>query len=249
MVPEDALGRALRAAGRELAYPPTPELAGAVAWRLEAGGAARRRPPFPRMALWSRRRLLVVAAIGLLAALALAFGVRFVLGAAEVRVHPGVSPSGPPLGPGRLGEPIPVEEVSEAVGFEVALPTGPAPDEAYVVTTDGLDDAALLAWAPGPDYPAIGGAPWGLVLLELTEDDVVVVKDLQEFGDFREVRVGGRRAFWIDAPHELTVITADGPETFSVRGNVLIWTKDDVTFRLETSLPLREARALAETIG
>ena len=65
----------------------------------------------------------------------------------------------------------------------------------------------------------------------------------------RRVRVGGRRAFWIDAPHELNVITASGPETFAIQGNVLIWTAGDVTLRLETSLPLREAIAVAETIG
>ena len=248
-VPEESLVRALRAVGPELAYPPTPRLGGSVARRLEASAAARRRPPFPRIALWSRRRILAVAALGLLAALALAFGARFVLGAAEVRVQPGVTPSGPPIGPGRLGDPIPVEDVSAAVGFEIALPSGPGPDEAYVVTTNGLDDAALLAWAPSPTYPPLPATSWGLVLMELTGDEEIVVKDVNQFEDLREVRVGGRRAFWIDAPHELTVLTADGPETFSVRGNVLIWTRGEVTFRLETSLRLREALALAETIG
>lgn len=248
-LPEDSLVLALRAAGRELAYPPTPELGGRVTWRLEASAAARRRPPFPRLALWSRRRVLVAAALGLLAVLALAFGARLVLGAAEVRVQPGATPSGPALGPSRLGEPVPVEEVSAAVGFEVALPTGPTPDEAYVVSTDGLDDAALLAWDAGTVGPPLAGTPWSLVLMELTNDREVVVKTVNRYEDLRTVHVGGRRAFWIDAPHALTVITAEGPETFSVGGNVLIWTEGDVTFRLETSLPLRDAVALAETVS
>ena len=249
MSPDESLGLALRAAGRELAYPPTPPLAAGVAWRLEASGAARHRPPFPRIALWSRRRVLVFAAIGLLAALALAFGVRFVLGAAEVRVRPGLTPSGPPVGPGELGTPVSLEDVSAAVGFEVALPIGPGPDEAYVVSRTGLDDVALLAWAASSRYQALPDTPWGLVLMELTGDEDFLVKDVNRFEDLRRVRVNGGRAFWIDAPHDLTVITANGPETFAVRGNVLIWTRGDVTFRLETSLPLRGAVALAETIA
>lgn len=247
--PDESLGLALRAAGRELAYPATPRLGSAVAWRLEASGAARHRPPFPRVALWSRRRVLVLAAIGLLAALALAFGARFVLGAAEVRVVPGLTPSGPPVGPGELGRPVSLEDVSAAVGFEVALPIGPGPDEAYVVSRTGMDDVALLAWATSSRYPALPDTPWGLVLMELTGDEEVLVKDVARFEDMRRVRVDGRRAFWIDAPHELTVITANGPETFAIQGNVLIWTAGDVTFRLETSLQLREAIALAEAIA
>jgi len=248
-VPDEQLGLALRSIGRGLGYPPTPRLGAAVTWRLEASGAAGRRPPFPRMALWSRRRALVFAAIGLLAVLGLAFGARFVLGAAEVRVQPGLTPSGPPVGPGELGEPISVEEVSTAVGFELELPAGPGPDEAYVVSRTGLDDVALLAWTASLRYPALPDTPWGLVLIELIGDEDFLVKDVNRFEDLRTVRVGDRRAFWIDAPHEVTLIAANGPETFAVRGNVLIWTRGGITFRLETSLPLRQSIALAETIA
>jgi hypothetical protein len=189
-----------------------------------------------------------VAAVGLLLALALALAARFVLGAAEIRVQPGVTPSGPVLGPGRLGEPVPLDEVSAAIGFEVALPSGPRPDEAYLVTTNGLDDAALLAWSASPTYSALPATPWGLVLMEVRGDREFVVKEVNRFEDLRTVRVGGRRAYWIDAPHELSVITAEGPRSFSVEGNVLIWTRGEVTFRLETSLPLRQAVAIAESV-
>lgn len=248
-IPDEQLGLGLRSVGRELAYPPTPGLGAAVTWRLEASGSAGRRPPFPRIALWSRRRALVFAAVGLLAILGLAFGARFVLGAAEVRVQPGLTPSGPPVGPGELGEPRSLEEVSTAVGFELELPAGPGPDEAYVVSRTGLEDVALLAWAPSERYPPLPDTSWGLVLIELTGDEDFLVKDVNRFEDLRTVRVDDRRAFWIDAPHELTLITANGPETFAVRGNVLIWTRSGITFRLETSMPLRQAIALAETIA
>jgi hypothetical protein len=245
----EILGLEIRAAGREVAYPPTPEIGPTVTWRLEAATAAGRRPPFPHVAVWSRRRALAAAAAGLLALLALAFGARYVLGAAEIRVVPGTTPSGPPLGPEAIGRPVDVDRISEAVGFEVALPAGPAPDQALVVSTKSLDDAALLAWAASDAYPAIEGTPWGLVLLAVPEDDELLLKDVNRYDDLREVRVDGRRAYWIDAPHELTVLAEDGPRTFSVRGNVLIWQRGAVTYRLETSLGRQAAIALAETVG
>jgi hypothetical protein len=45
------------------------------------------------------------------------------------------------------------------------------------------------------------------------------------------------------------VRTDTGARSFSVRGNVLIWTAGDVTFRLETALPLDRAIALAESVA
>jgi hypothetical protein len=246
---DGALGLELRAAARELAYPPTPELGPAVTWRLEAAAAAGARPPFPHAAVWTRRRLLAAAIAAVLALLALAFGARYVLGAAEVRVAPGVTPSGPPFAPEAIGEAVDVNRISDAVGFDVALPAGVAPDQAFVVSTAGLDDAALLAWAPSEVYPAVEGTPWGLVLLAVPGKDEFLLKDVNRYDDLHEVRVDGRTAYWIEVPHELTVLTADGPTSFSVRGNVLIWQRGAVTYRLETSLGRQAAIALAETVG
>ncbi len=243
---DEALGRAL--SRLEPAYPPTPSLVPGVVVRLEADRAARARPPFPRIAIWGRRRLLALAAIGVLALVALAFGARFVIGSAEVRVQPGASPSGPPFGSDALGPSVPLEEVAAATGFPLALPPGPAPDAAYVVSTIG-GDAALLTWDPSDRYPAVPGTPWGLALLELPEGRELAVKDVNAFEDLHPARVSGRRAFWIDAPHGLILQTEAGTQPFSVEGNVLIWALGDVTLRLETSLGLDEAIALAERIG
>jgi hypothetical protein len=242
-----AVERALLAV-REQAFPPAPALGLGVSARLEAERSARTRPPFPGIAIWSRRRVLAVAALGLLALLALAFGARFVLGAAEVRIRPGATPTGPPLASAGLGDPSSLEDLRSAVGFPLGLPSGPPPDDAFEVRT-ASGAGALLVWDLGGPYPATEGTPWGLVLLEVADDEEVVVKDVNRFEDFTEVAVGGRPAAWIDAPHALVVLTDTGPETFSVEANVLIWSDGDVTYRLETSIPMRRAIALAETIG
>jgi hypothetical protein len=245
--PEDTLAVALRDAGRDLAYPPTPPISQGVVARLEAERERRTRPRFPAVSLWSRRRVLALVAVGLIGLLALAFAARLVIGAAEIRVQPGVTPSGPPLGPDALGDPVPVDRVEQQVGFALRAPAGPPPDEAYVFVSAG-GEGALLAWEAGDRYPSLPGTPWGLILVELRTDEGSLVKDVGGFEDVQEVRVDGRAAFWIEAPHELHVITDDGSETFRVDGNVLIWTRGAVTYRLETSLELPEAVALAESL-
>jgi hypothetical protein len=245
---DEALGRALSAVARDLAFPPAPPIAPAVIARLRADREARTRPPFPSMALWSRRRVLVLVAVGIAAALGVAFATRLVLGAAEIRVRPGVTPSGPALGPASLGSPVPVAEIDGVVRFDVRLPAGPAPDESYVFRSGPQDGAVLFAWRAGDDGPALPDTPWRQMLIETRGDEQTLVKDVGALDDATEVRVEGRRAFWIDAPHELIVLTSEGAETFLIRANVLIWEEDGVTHRLETTLGQAAAIDLAETV-
>jgi hypothetical protein len=246
-MPEDTLAVALRDAGRDLAYPPTPPISQGVVARLEAERDRRERPRFPAVTLWSRRRVFALVAVGVIGLLALAFAARLVIGAVEIRVQPGVSPSAPPLGPDALGDPAAVERVEREIRFALGLPAGPPPDEAYVFVAAG-GDGALLAWDASDRYPSLPGTPWGLILVELRTDEGGLVKDVGGFDDIREVRVDDRAAFWLDAPHQLHVITNEGSKTFRVDSNVLIWTRGAVTYRMETSLELPEATALAESV-
>lgn len=245
----EELADTLRALARDLEIPRTPSLSPAVASRLLAERAARVRRPLARRALWTPRRTLLLATIGLLGLLALAAGARFVLGAAEIRVQPGTSPSGPPIGPGALGEPATLDAVSAAVGFRVRLPLGAAPDAAFVYASEAGHDGALLAWDAGARFPALPGTPWGLIVMEMEGQDEFVVKNVNAFEDTDEIRLDGRRAFWIHAPHELVVVTDAGDERFAVEGNVLIWEESGITFRMETALGRPDALALARTMG
>ena len=235
----------------ELAYPATPSMRSAVTARLENERAAGARPAFPRRALWSRRRVLVLATIGLLAALALAAAARFAIGAIEIRVQPGVSPSAslPPVEPDALGDPVPAGEAFALAGFEPSLPSGPAPDEVYVVDTLFGDPGLLMAWRPGATYPALPGTDWGLVLMAFQGDEETVVKTVQAFEDVHQASVNGASASWIPVPHVLEIETERGSRTFSVRGNVLIWEVDGITYRLETSLDRASALEIARSIA
>jgi hypothetical protein len=195
--------------------------------------------------------VLVLATIGLLAALALAAAARFAIGAIEIRVQHGVTPSAslPPVEPDALGDPVPAGEAFALAGFEPSLPSGPAPDEAYVVDTLFGDPGLLMAWRPSATYPALAGTDWGLVLMAFQGDEATVVKTVQAFEDVHEASVNGASASWIPVPHELQIETERGSQTFSVRGNVLIWEVGGITYRLETSLDRASALEIARSIA
>jgi len=247
---DERLEAALATMGGDLAFPATPAFGEAVTARLTSEREAGARPRLPSRALWSRRRVLVLATIGLLAALALAAAARLAVGTIEFRVQPGVTPSPalPPVEPDVLGDPLPAREAVALAGFEPALPSGAPPDEVYVVDSPFGDPGLIYAWRPSASYPTLPGTEWGLVLIAFQGDDETVVKTVQRFEDLHDATVNGERAWWIPVPHVLEIETNAGFETFSVRGNVLIWEVADVTYRLETSLDRASAIALAESM-
>jgi hypothetical protein len=247
---DELLTSTLTVLGGEVAYPPTPSMVSAVTARLETDLAGRARPVFPRIALWGRRRTLVLVAIGLLALLGLAAAARLTIGAFEIRVQPDASPSAslPPVDPDVLGRPLPAAEAVAIAGFDPPLPAGPAPDEIYVVDSQFGDPGLAFAWLPGERYPGIAGTEWGQLLMVFQGDDEQVVKTVERFEDVEEVQVNGRRAYWIAVPHEIVFETDRGTETFSVTGNVLIWHEGDLAYRLETSLGRPAAISVAESI-
>lgn len=239
--------RVLADVAPEIDVPTTPALAVSVVSRLLIDRAAETRPVFPRRALWSPRTRLIAATAAVVTLLAIAAGARSVIGVAEIRIEPERTPSGPPIAPASLGEPTPLAELEDAVGFAIEVPTGRPPDAAWASTTGG--GTAILAWRADARWPRLHGTPWGLLLVEVADgDDEILVKRVSAFEDTDEVVLDGERAFWIHAPHELLVVADHGDERFLIEGNVLIWEQDDVTFRLETSLPLEEALSVAGSL-
>ena len=248
---DERIVAALASLSAELAYPTTPSLRDAVVARLEIERAAGARPVLPRRALWSRRRVLVLATIGLLAALALAAAARLAIGAIEIRVQPDAPPSAslPPVAPDALGDPVPAQEAFALAGFEPSLPSGPPPDEVYVIDSPVGDPGLLFAWRPSAAYPSVPGTDWGLVLMVFQGDDETVVKTVDRFEDLHAASVDGAAASWIPVEHTLQIATEHGSRTFSVHGNVLIWEVGDLTYRLETSLDRAPALAVARSIA
>jgi hypothetical protein len=63
-----------------------------------------------------------------------------------------------------------------------------------------------------------------------------------------ETNVNGERALWTTGPYPMMVENGDIRYIRMITGHVLIWSKERITYRLETDLPLEEALKIAESL-
>jgi hypothetical protein len=275
--PVDRWEARLRATARTLPFPPTPDVAQAVARRLALEAAqpsarARAVAHPPRWA-WAVGAL-VIALAALLAVPEVRAGLIEFLQIGAVRVF--------------LGAPSPTPPSSEGEVIVTALPlTGtapavtPAPTEAFLTSVlqlageTTLEEAKARAGFPVllPTYPADLGAPDRVYLQNIGGAAVVLVwlnraeperarLSLHELGpgtfankgaptSLETTTVNGRPAAWTEGPYLLEFLRngrSDAELGRLVTGHVLIWEDSPMTYRLETDLPLEEAVRIAESL-
>ena len=254
------LGERLAGLGDHVAWPPTPEVAGAV---REAIRDDRVSPSLvaPRLSLPSRRRTVLVLAAALVALIGAALAARLVieLGAVTVDVLPG-RPTALPTQvttPRDLGREIELRDVAGIAGFPAALPGAlglPSRvwvDEAQVgPATDDVAVRIVTAWRPTSDLDEIPGTGAGALLMQFEGSWEVASKELSaETNRYGSVIVEGRDAFWTTGEHELLLVSGTETQRVLVTGNVLIWQDAGFTFRLESVLGEREAIRIAESVN
>jgi hypothetical protein len=264
--PDAELEQALTALGREVAFPPTPDVSSSVRERL-----AERPPMAPAR---QRRRLYWLAAAALLAmvigALALFPQVRTAiadrLGLRGVAIHwlegaptPAPSPVGSSL---QLGREVSLDEARSAVAFPVYLPRDQRLSESPAIYL--LDEApgamVSLVYPAGPDLPAAAVPGVGALLTEFrgeTNRNIIekglAGSDSGATTHLEAVTVDGEPGFWITgAPHAVFFVCYNvgecRQERYRLAGNVLLWQKGEVTLRLESSLTKAESLAIAESV-
>jgi hypothetical protein len=257
--PRNRLERALEDAGRALEYPPTPDLVAVLRPRRPG---QRSRPPAARRLLWAAV-LLLLALAGLAASPEARAGVRELFRLGAVRIVPreelaATPPVAAPLTPAPVATALPpvalrdlagattLDALRETLPFPLRLPTYPAslgePDQVFLQQLGGA--VVVLAWLD-PENP-------GEVALSLhvLENEAIARKGGPVL--VQETSVGGQPALWTEGPYPLEYLDAQGrPQVESRRmitGNVLIWTDGALTYRLESDLPLAEARRIAESL-
>lgn len=228
------LEQALVALGAELEFPPTPDLTGAV-----------------RARLGRRRRWLRPAAFAL-AVVVVAFGIAmavpdarsailrfFHIGAATVERVETLPPAKQrPLVAG-LGPALVREDAEMAAGLRIRLPRGvPAPARYYA--RPGLI-ATLLR---------VNGTP--VLLAEIRNDQTVFAKKaIEKQTTVEPVRVG-EYGLWLEGPAHVLIWRFGAPFVHVVEtrlaGNVLIWVRLGITYRLEGELDKAQMLALARQI-
>lgn len=167
---------------------------------------------------------------------------------------PTVSPaSSGPLGSDLgLGTPVPLGDIGGLVDFPVRLPADPLvgqPSGAWLV-----DGRVSHVWAARADLPALEEPRLGLVLSQFrgTLDRGYLAKILNPGTTLTPVTVGGQPGWWLSGePHELFYVGPSGEPVFDSHrfvGDALLWTRDGITYRLESGLGTAATIRLAESL-
>jgi hypothetical protein len=237
------LERQLRELGGAVAYPATPDLAGATRRRL-----AERRPWWRVL---SRRQALAIALAVLAVSVAAVMAVPpartailrfFHIGAVTVERVETLPPAEErPLAAG-LGRRVSVDDGARLAGFRMVLPPLKQPVE-RVYVRPGVQSAFL-------DVPDKGS----VLLMEIRgrQNIDLAKKFATPQTHIEPVSVNGGFGLWIaGAPHVVTFQDRSGNiQQFTTRlaGNVLIWTRGDLTLRLEGDLTKQRALEIARSV-
>jgi hypothetical protein len=136
-----------------------------------------------------------------------------------------------------------LEEAEQTVDFPILLPSYPPdlgrPDRIFVQDADGK--MAILVWLD-PQQPdrvlmSLHFVPRGSWAIDKVEPTLI-----------KETEVNGQRAIWAVGPYPLRLYNGDLEFTRLIKGHVLVWQEGDITYRLETDLPLDGAIRVAESL-
>jgi hypothetical protein len=241
----------LRALADEVAWPATPDLAGAVA-RAPRGRAPRRVGPRGRRALAA-----VLAALLLVPAAAVAFPAArddvlewFGLREVEIRRVPAPPTGTRPELEADLGRVVSLDQARRDAGFTAAIPAALGAPDRVRVTGQRIS----LVYAPRPGLPRLQGIDAGLILTESRGGirGVYLEKLLLGGTHVERVSVRGRTAAFISGGEHAYLYETPGGEVREDRpllaGPTLIWAAGGRVHRLETAAPRAAALRIARSV-
>ena len=256
----------VRSAAAAFVYPPTPNVAADVRRRLRRDvprQSPKRSEVGPeRLYRWRLAwvALMIIATLaGLLAVPQVRAGLLEVLQIGAVRlflVPPTATPT-PTGAPAITPQPTPtllpsllelagettLDDAREKMDFVVLLPAYPAdlglPDYVFAQNLDG--PMLIMVWLD-PDRP-------GQIRLSLHEFGSGTIAA----NKFRPTVVStatmnGQSAIWTEGPYLMELKSGVWDIRRLIEGHVLIWVNENVTYRVETDLPLEEAINIAESL-
>ena len=159
----------------------------------------------------------------------------------------------------RFGEPVSAEAATAETGLEVPGSPRLGSPAAVFVTHPPAAGQIVVVYAPSDELPATPVAGVG-ALLSVASGDVEeglflkIAEPGTTVSDIEITVASGARvpAIWLSGdPHQYAFEAADGTvvfETLRLATNTLLWTDGGVVHRLESSLALDEAVAVAATV-
>ena len=259
---QELFERRLSSLAKGYDYPRTPDITAAVMRRLRPAA----RPGFiSRQVAWSLTILLILCSSLMLIPPARAAIIEFIqIGVVRIFGSQPTPPSpaeevpstmipvtatpGPtslpliPILENIAGE-MTLEEARQSVGYPILLPSYPpglgTPDRVFVQDADG--QMAVLVWLdpqrPGEVLMSLHFIQQGSWAIDKVEPMII-----------QETTVNGQRAVWAIGPYPLRLYNGDIEFVRLIDGHVLIWAEGNITYRLETDLPLEEALKIAESL-
>ena len=173
---------------------------------------------------------------------------------AGIRIEFGNTPDLPPPTNLAPGDQVDMESARHAVDFPILTPSTLDPPTAVHLLQWELGTQVFLAWEASERLPEVGESGTGLLLAEFRAnlEEEFFSKVVEGGTTVDQVEVDGVKAFWLaGAPHVLMFETGrrdlveDPPR---LTGNVLIWERNGITYRLESGLNLAESLAIAESL-
>lgn len=242
---DNDLDRALSGLGPLVEWPTTGDLSGRVARRVAAAPQPGRRwawTPAPRLAF--AVAVLVLAVVGGILAWAPAretVADRLGLPGVDITSGDTVPSVGGDL---ELGERMAVSESQVRAGFPVVSPPESLGTPAAYLLVNQWGAQVSYAYPASTAFPEVGDTGAGLLISQLqgTTNDSFIRKLLDPGSTLEVVDIDGAAGFWIAGqPHGFMYMAPDGTfheERIRLAGNVLIWTLSDITYRIESVLPL-----------
>ncbi|HEX6475220.1 MAG TPA: hypothetical protein VF114_09085 [Candidatus Limnocylindria bacterium] len=245
----DPMEAALADLAGAVEWPPTPQLAEAVADAIRARTS--------RGFGWRpARRGLVLGILAALLIVGLAAAIGYAVGGLRI-LHSG-EPPGSPLAPELvaergLGQRVTLEEAIEQLDG-LLVPTDSTlgtPDHVYY---DAGTDAVALAWTDRPGLPADPESGLGIVITQFRADigPETFEKLLNEGVVVKQVVVGDTTGYWIEGgQHFFYFRDANGnvvDSTIRLVGTTLMWERDGYTARIEGAPNVGAAKKIAESM-
>jgi hypothetical protein len=256
----DRLEQELIAFGRELPWPPTPDLVARVQHAIRSDVRA----GSPGRVWWARW-----LAPGLAALLALALAATAAIPAARSAVLRWLGITGvsvtqvkqlPPAraqGPLHLGNPTSLAAAQRSTPFRILVPRALGEPDQVLVRGTGASRAVTLVYRPRSELRRLPGvSSVGALLTEFRGASTPFIeKMVAEASSVRRTNVGGGTGWWLVNPHVVVVqyghlgrgrVVAEPLRL--VRGRVLIWERGELALRLESELALPDARRVGRSL-
>jgi hypothetical protein len=245
----------LRKTAAEFSYPPLPDISGKVLTRLKLAHA--KRPLHMQKLAWVLVVLIVMTA-GLLVAPPVRAQILEFLQVGVVRIFLGEPGEMlPPTQPLDLPSPstalIPslqtiagetdLQNARAQVPFPIQLPGYPEdlgqPNRVFL--QDMAGPMVVLVWMEPHEPEQVR-----LSLHLVGHGSYAIGKSMPNTVEMAEVN--GQNAIWAEGPYILNMKNGNVENIRLIQGHVLIWEENELTYRLETDLPLNEAIQIAESL-